>query len=200
VASLVICVLAVLGAFRAHARANDFREGDVIFHSSLSSQARAIELATHSRYSHCGIIFKLGKEFYVYEAAGSVRYAPLKKWIARAQGGHYALRRLKKADEILTPKALSRLRVEAKKFEGKPYDLAFGWSDERIYCSELIYKVYHQALGLEVGKIRRLGDFDLRHPIVKGKLLERYGKAIPLDEPVVSPQDVFESGLFVSVE
>ena len=198
VLSLAFCAL-VMVAFLAPACAAEFREGDVIFHASNSSQARAIELATHSRYSHCGIVFRLGKEFYVYEAVGPVRFTPLKDWIARGRGGNYALKRLKNADKVLTPSALAKLKAEAKKLKGKPYDLVFGWSDERIYCSELIYKVYYRALGLEAGKVRRLGDFDLTHSVVKEKLRERYGENIPLDEPVVSPQDVFDSELFVTI-
>src|SRR5437016_1986874 len=37
---------------------NEIRTGDIIFQTSLSSQSKAIQLATHSEYSHCGIIFK----------------------------------------------------------------------------------------------------------------------------------------------
>jgi hypothetical protein len=33
-----------------------FRNGDIIFHTSTSDQSKAIQLATNSRYSHCGII------------------------------------------------------------------------------------------------------------------------------------------------
>lgn len=42
-------------------------------------------------------------------------------------------------------------------------------------------------------------DFDLSHPIVKSKLKERYGASIPLDEPVISPGDVFNSSLLETV-
>ena len=34
------------------------KEGDIIFQTSTSSQSKAIQLATHSKYSHVGIIFK----------------------------------------------------------------------------------------------------------------------------------------------
>ncbi|MDR2093353.1 MAG: YiiX family permuted papain-like enzyme [Azoarcus sp.] len=182
-----------------HFDVSGFREGDIIFQSSLSSQSKAIELATHSRYSHCGIVLKIGKQFYVYEAVGPVRYLPLQEWIALGKGGRYALKRLKNADTILTAEAIGKIRKAGEYFKGKPYDSTFGWGDERIYCSELVHKIYSRALGLEVGKIRRLGDFDLTHPSVREELRERYGENIPLNEPVVSPQDVFESDLLVSV-
>lgn len=34
------------------------RDGDLIFHTSQSAQSQAIQLATHSPYSHCGIVYK----------------------------------------------------------------------------------------------------------------------------------------------
>src|SRR5688572_1747556 len=68
---------------------NALRDGDIIFQTSLSSQSKAIQLATHSEYSHCGIIYKKGNHFYVYEAIQPVKMTPLYKWIARGKDGHY---------------------------------------------------------------------------------------------------------------
>ena len=48
----------------------------------------------------------------------------------------------------------------ARQFEGKPYDLYFEWSDERIYCSELVWKMY-AALGVKLGTLQKLREFDL---------------------------------------
>ena len=44
------------------------KDGDIIFQTSLSNQSKAIQLATNSKYSHCGIIYKSGNDFYVFEA------------------------------------------------------------------------------------------------------------------------------------
>jgi hypothetical protein len=35
---------------------------------------------------------------------------------------------------------------------------------------------------------------------VRAKLQERYGQHVPLDEPVISPQAIFESPLLVTVD
>jgi hypothetical protein len=83
------------------------------------------------------------------------------------------------------------MKMEANKFIGKNYDLTFEWDDERIYCSELVYKIYKRGAGIEVGKLQKLSQFDLSNPIVKAKLVERYGTKIPLDEPVISPGAIF---------
>ncbi|WP_285608111.1 hypothetical protein [Geothrix edaphica] len=58
----------------------------------------------------------------------------------------------------------------ARGFEGGPYDI-------------------------EVGQQQRLREFKLDDPAVQAKLRERYGAQIPLDEPVISPAAMFNSGL-----
>jgi uncharacterized protein YycO len=82
---------------------------------------------------------------------------------------------------------------------GKPYDLTFEWSDDRIYCSELVWKIYDRGIGIQVGKIKKLRDFDLSNDVVKNKMKERYGDQIPLDETVISPGDMFSSKLLKTV-
>jgi uncharacterized protein YycO len=154
-------------------------EGDIIFQTSLSSQSKAIQLATKSKYSHVGIIFKEGGKFYVFEAAKEVKMTPLDEWIKRGENEKYVIKRLKNADDILNAQTLAKLKEESKKFEGKAYDLAFGWSDEKIYCSELVWKIYKRGADIEVGKLQKLSDFDLSSDIVKAKLKERYGDKYP---------------------
>ena len=52
---------------------DDLQDGDIIFQSSNSPLSIAIQLATKSKYSHCGIIFKEKGAWYVYEAVQPVR-------------------------------------------------------------------------------------------------------------------------------
>jgi len=77
--------------------------------------------------------------------------------------------------------------------EGRPYDLAFEWSDDRLYCSELVFKLYDRALGVRIGSLQKLADLDLSAPAVRAKLKERYGEHIPLEEPVITPAAIFAS-------
>ena len=176
------------------------RNGDLIFQTSLSGQSKAIQLATKSKYSHCGIIYKEGEDFYVFEAVQPVKRTPLKAWIGRGQGGKYVVKRLKNAAEVLTPAALKKMKAVGEQFAAKNYDLVFEWSDEKIYCSELIWKIYKRATGLEIGRLQKLGDFDLSHAVVRQKMKARYGDNIPLAELVISPAAIFESELLVTVE
>jgi hypothetical protein len=176
-----------------HTLADRLRDGDIIFHTSRSAQSIAIQKATHSKYSHMGIIFFRHGKPYVYEAIKTVQYTPLKEWSARGEGGHYVIKRLADGDRILTPQAVAKLRQAATKFQGKPYDLTFEWSDNRMYCSELVWKIYDRGLGLHLGRLQKLRDFDLSDPVVKSKMKERYGNNIPKEETVISPGEMFSA-------
>lgn len=101
--------------------------------------------------------------------------------------------------QALTQEGLEKLRLEGERMLGKPYDPYFGWSDEKIYCSELVWKVYKKAVGIEVGLPRTLGEFDLTAPKVKAKLAERYGQTVPLNERVVAPSTIFDSPVLMTV-
>jgi uncharacterized protein YycO len=184
-----------------HSSFNDeLKEGDLIFQTSLSSQSKAIQLATKSKFSHCGIVFKEGDSFYVFEAVQPVKRTPLAEWIARGENGKYVVKRLKNAEQTLTLAVLSKMKEIGKGFNGKKYDLAFDWSDDQMYCSELIWKIYKLATGVEIGKLEKLRDFDLSSEVVKKKIKERYGDKIPMDELVISPASLFESDQLVTIK
>ncbi|WP_373549756.1 YiiX family permuted papain-like enzyme [Haliscomenobacter sp.] len=176
------------------------KNGDLIFQTSQSSQSQAIQLATKSQYSHCGIIYQEGEKYYVFEAIQPVKNTPLEQWIARGKAGKYVVKRLKNAAQVLTPSALRKMKQVGDGFKGKNYDLTFEWSDDKIYCSELIWKVYQRGTGLEIGKLDKLSNFDLSAEAVKKKMKERYGDRVPLNETVISPAAVFESELLVTVK
>jgi uncharacterized protein YycO len=197
-------IIALLALWKAAAVLGDsitaqVRDGDIIFHTSRSSQSLAIQRATGSRYSHMGmILFRDGRPF-VFEAVQTVSYTPLEKWVARGEKGHYVVKRLVKADTLVTADAIDRLKAQARNFEGKPYDLTFEWSDERIYCSELVWKIYDRALGIRIGRLQKLRSFHLDDPAVRNKLRERYGSSVPLEEPVISPGTMFDAPNLVVV-
>lgn len=167
------------------------QDGDIIFHNSKSNQSKAIELATKSKYTHMGIIFKKNDgKYYVYEAVQPVKFTPLKEWIERGNGSHFVIKRLNQPITMLNKK---NLKQEALKHLGKNYDIYFEFSDKKMYCSELVWKIYKNALNIEVGKIQKLKDFDLNHNIVKSLMQKRYKNNIPYYENVISPQSIFES-------
>ena len=177
----------------------DFQNGDIIFQISTSSQNEALQIATKSKYSHVGIIYKQSNQFFVFEAIQPVKLTPLSEWIKRGKNGHYIVKRLKDHKSILTESVLNKMKQAGEKYKGKNYDVYFGWSDDRIYCSELVWKIYKEATDLEIGSLQKLSDFDLTHPIVKEKMKERYGDNPPLDEDVIAPVSIFDSNLLYTV-
>jgi hypothetical protein len=197
---ILACILAILQA--ACARGDPLppaRDGDVIFQTSRSSQSLAIQRATGSPYSHMGLVLFRDRKPYVFEAIATVRFTPLDRWIAREAGHHFVLKRLRSADTVLDATGLDKLRMAAQRFAGRPYDLTFDWSDDRIYCSELVWKAYDRGLGIHIGTLQTIRDFNLTDPAVSAKLRERYGDNIPFGEPVISPVSMFRSTLLVTV-
>lgn len=175
----------------------DLQDGDIIFQTSSSAQSQAIQLATDSKYSHCGLLFYHQDKWQVLEAIQPVKYTFIDKWIKRGKNSHYVIKRL---DSELNSKQQKLLKTQAETYLGKNYDLAFEWSDNKIYCSELVWKVYKKSLNINVGKLQKLADFDLSHPAVQKKMKQRYGKNIPLNEIVISPQAAFESKNLILVD
>ena len=192
----ILAGIVTLALVSSPAQAVELRDGDLVFQESRSSQSRAIQLATGSRYSHVGVVVLRDGKPHVYEAVGPVQTIPLKRWVARGVGGHFAAKRL--AARTLDAAALSRMRAEADKHRGKPYDWVFNWSDERMYCSELVWKLYERGAGIRLAEPKPLGSFRLDHPAVKKKLRQRYGDKIPLAEPMVAPQQLFDSPLLTT--
>lgn len=195
-AAAALCLAALVPpAARA---APEVQTGDLVFQQSRSAQSLAIQQATHSPYSHMGMIVMRQGASYVLEAAATVSYTPLAAWAAQGERGAYVVKRLRDTAR-LTPEAREKLARVGTDYVGKPYDLVFGWSDERIYCSELVWKIYQRALGVRIGALQPLKDFDLSPPAVQAKMRERYGKHIPWDEPIISPAAMFSSPLLRTI-
>ena len=197
---IVITLLVLLGLLGCRPSTEyQSQNGDIIFHTSKSSQCLAIQKATKSKYSHMGIIYlKQGTPF-VFEAVGPVKFTPLRDWVARGKGKHYVVKRLANAGEVITTEAVNRMVEVGELFEDKPYDLYFEWSDDRIYCSELVWKVYKRALNLEIGELQTMAEFDLSDPLVQKKIRERFGNSVPKEETVISPAAIFASNLWITV-
>lgn len=176
-------------------RAAGIQDGDIVFHRSQTRQSEAIAVATKSEFTHVGIVFFTDGKPFVYEAVQPVKRTPLDEWIKRGAGGRHVVKRLRDRSSV----DFAAVHKQARAFLGKNYDWAFDWSDERIYCSELVWKAYQKGAGIELGSLKRLRDFDLAHPAVQKKLEERYGKTIPHDMQVISPACIFAVDTLVTV-
>jgi uncharacterized protein YycO len=174
-------------------------DGDIIFQSSQSAQCEAVRIATNSKFSHCGIIYIDNGKRYVYEAVQPVKITALEDWITHGKDNSYVIKRLKKEKSVLTPSILKKMKDYGKQFENKDYDLYFEWTDNKIYCSELVWKIYKNGANIELCKLESLKNFNLKDEKVKSVLKQRYGNNIPLEEKVVAPSQIVNSELLETV-
>jgi hypothetical protein len=172
--------------------------GDLIFQTSESSQCEAVRIATNSKFSHCGIVYILDGKRFVFEAVQPVKLTPLDEWIQHGKDQDFLVKRLKDTT-ALTPIAIEKMEIYSRHFLNSDYDSYFGWSDDKMYCSELIWKIYKNGAGIELCPLQKLRDFNLTDSKVKAKLKERYGNNIPLEEAVVAPSNIVDSKLLKTV-
>ena len=196
---LSIVIIFMVSTLSAEDLTPELREGDILFQDFYTPQSAAIKLATGSKYTHCGILFFDDTTPKVWEAVQPVCITPLQEWVARDTSGHFVVKRLKGVDSLLMPKVIEEMKKYALYHLDKNYDIYFNWSDTELYCSEYIYKIFSNAACIELAPLNKLGEYDLSHPIVKQILNERYGDSIPVDEPVISPGDLFNSPLLDTV-
>lgn len=176
----------------------DLRDGDILFQSMHGGQSDAIALATKCAWTHVGIAFKDDGQWMVYEAVGPVKKTPLSEWIEQGNG-HYVVKRWVQSEQKLDATAVNELKSSAETFMGRAYDWQFRWSDEKIYCSELVWKMFDEGLGIRLCEPKPLKDWDLNSELVQRTMKERYGVAPPMNEPMVAPATLFECSLLTLV-
>ena len=168
----------------------DIREGDVIFQTSQSQQSPLIQIATRSKISHCGIIVMKNGKPYVLETLKTLVVTPLDKFIARGEDGKYWLKRSKKEN----------IRIKYGSYLGKPYDLAFKFDNGKFYCSELIYDIYKNQLGIELCEPKKVSDYLIlgtdKLPQIEKAMKKR---GITKEQYAVAPVDIFESDYLETV-
>ena len=169
----------------------EVREGDVIFQTSQSQQSPLIQIATRSKISHCGIIVMKNGKPYVLETLKTLVVTPLDKFIARGEGGKYWLKRSNKES----------IKIKYDGYLGIPYDLAFKFDNGRFYCSELIYDIYKNQLGIELCKPKKVSDYFIlgtdKLPQIEKAMKKR---GITKEQYAVAPVDIFESDYLEDVK
>lgn len=200
---LLIAVLLVVGQLAIGGEAGnkpplELKDGDILFQVIAGGQSDAIAAATNCKWTHVGMALKDEDGWMVYEAVGPVKRTPLNEWLDQG-GGRYVVKRWKDSEARLDPDAVRKLRAAAQPHMGRAYDLQFRWSDDKIYCSELVWKIYEEALGVRLCEPKALEAWHLDSELVQSTMAERYGSSPPLDEPMVAPATLFECGLLVTV-
>lgn len=196
-----ICFTFVSFQFINNKSINDekYKDGDIILQTSESEQCEAVRIATNSKFSHCGIIYIENGQTYVFEAVQPVKMTLLSEWIKQGKDNKFVVKRLKNADKVLTKSVVEKMKSYGKTMDNKDYDLYFEWSDEKIYCSELVWKIYKEGANIQLCPTKKLKDFNLKHPLVQQIMKQRYGSKIPYDEEVVAPSQLYDSELVETI-
>lgn len=179
-------LLLALFSFLSAAHATPYQDGDIIFHESQSTQSRAIREATNSRWSHEGVLFQHQGKWFVAEGSQPTRLVSLSSFIARGVKQQYRIYRL----PGLTPAQKQNLKEQFAKYAGKNYDIYFEWSDDRVYCSELVYKMFLGATGVEIGTVQKFRDLKMDGPYAQELIRRRLQdtrRKLDLNEPIVTP-------------
>ena len=169
----------------------DVREGDIIFQTSQSEQSPLIQIGTRSKITHCGIIVIRNGEPHVLETLRTLVLTPLDKFIARGKDSKYWLKRSDKEN----------IKIEYAHYLGKTYDLAFSFDNDIYYCSELVYDIYKNQLGIELCEPKQVGDYLILGTDKLNKIestMQRRG--ITKEQYAVAPVDIFESDYLKSVK
>lgn len=173
---------------RTEETAYHFQEGDLLFQSLFRVPlVDAIEGSTGSPFSHCGIVHQRPDGWVVIEAIGPVKETPLENWIFQARDRTFTAYRLNAGLQARIPAIIS----EAKTFLGRPYDVNYDLDDQKIYCSELIYKACLQATGEKLGQLEKLGNLNWKPYETLIKAIEK--GPVPIDRLMITPRHLSEA-------
>ena len=180
--------------------APNLETGDIIFQTSTSSQSKAIQEATQSKFSHVGIVeVNSDGSSYVIEAVnpdtGLVGPTPLEDWIARGVGKKYAVYRYKG----ISSRQKQMVLQAARGLNGRRYDIFFNFDNREIYCSELVWLAF-KSIRVQLGEVQKISTLKMtpkvwgvmearwqRHPLCKGARSFEDCKPRILDDELISP-------------
>lgn len=133
------------------ANATDWKEGDIVFQISKSKQSPLVQYATLSPWSHCGIVVEKKGQFYVLEASNVVKLTPIDTWCKKGKFEYVKKVRILDKD----------VKIKYDKYLGIPYDLQFKFDNGKYYCSELVYEIYKNQLGIELCNPKPIKSYNI---------------------------------------
>ena len=160
-------------------------------HCRYRESSLTIEGATQSPYSHCGMVAFENNTWVVYEAIGPVQRTPFDAFIAQGRGHYFDAFRLQDAFQPAIPAIITAMQP----YLGRDYDIEYQFDDDEIYCSELIYIAWQEAMATEIaegtvqplGQVVTLGDL---HWQPFEAFIRTIDPSLPLDRAMITPRDL----------
>ena len=167
--------------------------GDVVFIRIRAKPFHAIATVTRSWTNHVAVVLDVeGKEPLIGESrfpfSGTTT---LSRFLARSEGGRYALARL---HHPLTVEQQVRLKTAAQRRHGIHYDTGFDLHSSGLFCSRYVSEVLADATGIQVGEVQTFADLLVQQPdanLAFWKLW--YFGRIPWTRETVSPASLLRS-------
>ena len=135
----------------------ELKSGDIILQPLNCWTCYLIEAQENSEYSHMGLYLKIDNRDYVLEAFGKVRLVSLEKFLEKTEKNTKLLVRRFKNKNFIESELINR----SLSFLEHEYDKDFIWDNfddegkEKLYCSELVYKVFEPFYsGLPIKRMR----------------------------------------------
>lgn len=183
-----------------------FLPGDILLQSAKCGVfCDSIRATTHSQIDHAAIVIVppqtqrlafgskgAAMDGEIIEAWTPIaKKTPLSEFLSRDDGKYIQLR--------LKPEYRDKISMDdvinvAKSYIGKDYDYKFEENEDKIYCSELVYKAYEKGANIPVGKIQKISDFDKKY--AKGYWTEHFHGKIPWERRVISPAGLLMTNKF----
>jgi hypothetical protein len=176
---------AVVDAYQPIARYQP-QVGDVLIQAitPCGRLLSTVKGVTQSKWCHCGVVTRKNGRWVVCEAVGDgVRHTPLIIFLLRGDEIDFAAYRLTGESRAYA----TQMAACCETYVGRPYDIQYELDDEKIYCSELVYKAYRDAAdGGDLAAVQRFGDLNWRQ--FKDDIAHFHGDDdLPLDRKVVTP-------------
>ena len=130
---------------------NNLEPGDIIMQSEGVFIETASRITTGSKWTHVGLVINYKGRNCVLEAIKTITCTSIDKYLKRGKD-HLVLRPRKK----LSSKEKRKISYTGSKMIGKKYDYELGWGDDKLYCSELVHKVYLKSLGVKIGRPKKV--------------------------------------------
>jgi len=165
-AALIVCIAVLAAGCRISERQSDvpysgeWRNGDIVFRCGWGAESKFVTAASHSAYSHVGILFynEETKEWYVAHAVPTedepewVKTEPVSIFFSSERARSGAWMRVNCSDSIAEKAAAY---AKTKCTGNVLFDNEYLLNDTtQLYCTELVWRSYLQA-GLDISGGRR---------------------------------------------